>query len=358
MILLAMSSSLATAAPALADPGVPAPVMMPPSVVSSPDNNASPVGNMLAQNAPAATEVQPLDLTPVRLPERGGQFNTLQNLKTSALYCLPAKMFLNANVENSLRLETNTFQTRNHMKSNGVYRVLPDVTVGYAPTRTTRVYANYFMFRDTYMKYASKLDRTVHSVILGADKDFLINPRTSLTASIKGRELFITKSEELSDILPSVSMVRRVGTYGAVYSSILGQIRFQDMLDKYQEFDQFYSVGAVYRRPKWSLLFDTTLIDNFGKGHLRSDTSAGATTIFGTPGIGAPNSNHMFVLTLEADRRVCSRVPLIAFVRAQPIFNMGQEKRQGYAGFNLRLFGGLRLEISKPAIFPVKLRST
>ena len=215
------------------------------------------------------------------------------------------------------------------------------------------------MFRDTYMKYASKLDRTVHSVWIGADKDFVLNPATVLTTSVKGRQLWITKSEELSDILPSISLVHRVGTYGAVYSSVLGQIRFMDMLKEYQEFDQFYSVGAVYRKPKWSLLFDTTLIDNFGRGNIRSDTNAGAVNPFtGAPGIGAPNSNHLFVMTLEADRRLSSRVPVVAFVRAQPIFNFGQDKRQGYAGFDFRLFGGVRLELVKPAIFPVKLHST
>jgi hypothetical protein len=345
-LLLASFVSLLGPLAAQAEAGISAPTAVPSTMLNSANNIATPTGNFLAQTAPPVTggaDLQPIDLTPVRLPERGRAFGTLQNFRTGALYYLPAKMFVNINVENSLRLETNVFQTQKHPSTTGVYRIVPDVTIGYAPNRTTRVSANYFMFNDTYITHAASLDRTVQSVGFTGAKDFYLNPLTVLTTSVMARELFITKSKNLSDILPSISLVRRVGTYGAVYSSVLGQIRWQDIIgSKFMEGDQFYSVGAVYRRPRWSVLADTTLIDNFGKGNLR----------------GGPNSNHLIVMTMEANRRLSSRVPLVAFVRAQPIFNMGQEKRQGFAGFNFRLFGGLRLELSKPAIFPVKLRAT
>jgi hypothetical protein len=36
---------------------------------------------------------------------------------------------------------------------------------------------------------------------------------------------------------------------------------------------------------------------------------------------------------------------------------MGANSSPGLAGFNFRLYGGLRAEISKPAIFPTKLAS-
>lgn len=299
---------------------------------------------MIAQTPPpAGADVQPIDLTPVRLPERGSAFSTLQNMRTGVLYYLPAKLFMNVNVENSLRLETNVFQTKSHNLSDMVYRILPDVNLGYAFNRTTRVSSDYFMFRDTYTDHGHLLSRTIHSIGLRGDKDFQLSPNTVLTASYMERELFITRSKAQHDIMPSVSIVRRVGTFGAVYGSVLGQIRWQDIVGgKFQEGDQFYSVGAVYRRPAWYTTADYSLIDNFGRGNLR----------------GGPDSNHLMVLTLEAGRRLHRTLPLTAFVRAQPIFNIGQNDRPGFAGFNLRLFGGIRTEISKPAIFPTKLRST
>jgi hypothetical protein len=291
--------------------------------------------------AGGATDLQPIDLTPLRLPTKDQEFSTMQNLRTTVLYKLPAKMFLNASVENSLRLETNAFQTRHNQRADMIYRVLPDATVGYAFTPTTRVAANYFMFHDLYADYGSQLSRTVHSVGLRGDKDWRINPRTVVTTSLMGRELFISRQPDLFDILPSVALSRRVGDRAVMYGSVLGQIRFRDFLGgRFQEGDQFYSLGSVYRGQKWVGSADATWIDNFGNGNLR----------FG------PNSNHLMVLTLEGGRRLSQTIPVIAFVRAQPIFNIGAAN-QGFAGFNMRLFGGIRVEVSKPALFPMQLQS-
>jgi hypothetical protein len=346
-----------TIAPVFAD-GVAAPAAVSPSTIAGSNslNDASAAPTIIAQAAPPP--IQPIDLTPVRLPERGGAFSTMQNLRTGVLYALPAKMFFNLNVENSLRLETNVFQTTNNQKTTGVYRVLPDVTVGYAPTKKTRLSAGYFFFRDTYIDHAHSLDRNVNSVQVRADRDFYLSPTTVLTTSLVGRELFVTQMLPVSDIQPVASLVKRVGTYGAAYGQVLGQFRFHDVLKEYQEFDQFYSAGYIYRKPKWALLSDVTLIDEFGKGDLRGGGTPQIISPSGIPGVAFPSSNHLIVLTLEANRRISSRVPLVAFVRAQPIFNFGQQTRQGFAGVDFRLFGGLRLEISKPAIFPVKLRSS
>jgi hypothetical protein len=328
------------------------PVSAEPAILPPPQVVPAPV--MLAQSVPAG--LQPIDTTPFQLPDRPSAFTTFQMARIHWLRKLPAKMFFNVNVENTLRLETNAFQTRNHQRADMVYRVLPDVNLGYAFTRKSRVSAEYFMYRDTYTEHPQTLDRTVQSVSLRGDHDFCLTPNTTLTTTLMGRELFISRAKDLSDILPMVSIVRRVGTYGAVYASVLGQIRWQEIVGgKFQEGDQFYSIGSIYRRPMWNLSADCTLIDNFGKGSRRggSISNAGFTGL--VPG---PNSNHQIVLTLEAGRRLSQSIPLTAFVRAQPIFNIGQDKRQGFAGVNFRLFGGLRLEISKPAIFPVKLRQS
>jgi hypothetical protein len=339
----AMGTSAAAAATGVNSP---APIMVPmpmdPTVSTSPIYLPNHAGELLAQsNSSNQSQPTQFDLSPVKLPERGGSaFGQFQNMKMGLLYKLPAKMFLNASVENSLREETNVLQTSSRNHSDMIYRVLPNVTLGYALDKKTRVAANYFFFRDQYMDNSRLLSRNIHSVGFRADRDFQISPRTTITTGIFGRELFITGTDNLTDIIPSVTLVRRVGERGAVYSSVLGQLRWNKMFARWQEGDQFYSFGGVYRLPKWSFLFDTTLIDNFGRPALR----------------GGVASNHVIVMTLEAGRKISNRLPLTAFARVEPIFNIGQEKRTGFAGVNVRIFGGIRAEISKPAIFPVRLR--
>jgi hypothetical protein len=279
----------------------------------------------------------PIDLTPVRLPERGAAFGGFQG---AALYHLPAKMFFNANVENSLRLETNVFQTERRQRQDMIYRVLPNVTLGYALTPKTRVATNYFFLRDQYTKYNNQLSRNIHSIGFRIDHDIQLSEKTTLTPGFFARELFITNSDELNDLLPQALLTHRVGDRGILYSSVIGQIRFRNLLGRYQEFDQFYTVGGVWRSRPWTYVADATFITNFGKKALR----------------GAGN-NQNIILTLEAGRQIHPKLPLTAFVRCEPIFNIGSSTTTGFAGFNFRVFGGIRAEVSKPALFPVKFGS-
>jgi len=318
--------------------------------VAEPAPNAAAVQ---AEEAPRAIAVAspvsrendfvPIDLTPVRLPERVNTFNNFENFKAHALYRLPGRVFFNASVENSLRFEVNTFQTNRHYLSDMIYRVLPNVTVGYALTKKTRVSANYFFFRDQYDLRDSRLSRNIHSVGGRIDHDFNINKKTTLTVGLFPRALFISTanapSVQFYDIIPSVTVVRRVGMSGVVYGSVMGQLRFRDPFSNFQEGDQFYSMGGVWRKGPWNYLLDSTLVTNFGYSNLR----------------GGPN-NQVIILTGEVGRRIHPRLPVTAFMRAEPIFNIGANQSPGFAGFNFRIFGGLRAEVAKPAIFPIKLK--
>lgn len=301
--------------------------------------DASPVGR--------SNDFVPIDLTPVRLPERPGTFNNFENFKAGALYKLPGRVYLNASVENSLRFEVNTFQTNRHYLSDMVYRILPNVTLGYALTKKTRVAANYFFFRDQYDLRDTRLSRNIHSVGGQIQHDFNISPKTTVTAGLFPRALFISTANapavQFYDIIPSLAIQKRVKTASVIYGSVMGQIRFRDPFSNFQEGDQFYSFGGAGRFGKnlnWNYLLDTTLVTNFGNSNLRQ----------------GPN-NQVIIVTGELGRRIHPRLPLTAFVRAEPIFNMGANKSPGYAGFNFRIFGGIRADIAKPAIFPVKLKS-
>jgi hypothetical protein len=286
-----------------------------------------------------AADANAIELAPVKLPERRSASETFNSFETGILYKLPSRMFFNANVENSLRLETNVFQTLHHNKSDMIYRPAPNVTLGYALTRRTRVAANYFYFRDQYTRNDTPLSRNVQSVGARIDQDIPLTAKTTATVGIMNRTLFVSHSRWLNDILPSISISRPIGYHGYVYGSVIGQLRWYDAFSTMQEGDQFYSFGGVYRRGPWILSADNTFISSFRKRPVAGPT------------------NQAFVLTFEVARRVVPRMPLplYAFVRTQPIFNIGSNQVLGFAGVNYRLFGGLRIDLNKPAIFPVKL---
>jgi hypothetical protein len=302
-------------------------------------------GRQIAQAQPSVNnDFVPLDLTPVHLPERATTFNGFDAFKTQSMYRLPARLFFDMSVENSLRFELNTFQTNRHYLSDMIYRVLPNITVGYALTKKTRVSANYFFLRDQYDKRNKQLSRNFQSVGARIDHDIKLSDRSTLTLGFMPRVLFINASHApavvYNDLLPSATITRTVRS-GVVYGSFIGQLRFRDILSKFQEGDQFYSLGGVWRKGAYNLLADSTLITNFGNSNLRQ----------------GPN-NQNIIMTFEAGRRIHPRLPITAFVRAQPIFNIGANHSPGYSGFNFRIFGGIRAELAKPAIFPIKLKQS
>lgn len=329
------TSAVIPAAPPVVSPQI-SPAATDNTIIYEQDEDSKRIGQAISQ---ATTNAQPTDLAPVKLPERTTALSHFDEFKTSALYKLPSRMFLAATCENSIRLETNVYQTLRNHRSDLIYRPLPNATIGYALTKTTRISHNYFYFRDQYAHNNRNLSRNIHSIGFRIDQDLLLSRRTTATVSFFTRQLLLSRTQPLSDLLPSISVVRRVGDRGAVYASVLGQIRFRNTLGRFQEGDQFYSLGGVYRTPRWTFLADHTLITNFGNRQLR----------------GGPD-NSIIILTYEAAYKIHPVLPVSAFVRAEPIFNMGANQAIGFAGFNFRIFGGLRVEVAKPPIFPVKIK--
>jgi len=311
-------------------------------------NNESP-DNQAPEKLPSddlAPENRPVDLTPVSLPRRSPNFNRLDSFEAGVLYRLPTRLFFSSTVENSLRAETNIFQTERDATTDMIYRVLPNTTLGYALTRTTRVACNYFFLRDQYTEFNRPLSRNFHSVGFILSQDIPNRSKYNVNLNFMGRGLFATMDyldeSFFNDLLPQLSISRPVSNRfgnGVVYLNVLGQIRFREVLSKFQEGDQFYSLGYVHWRGPWQFLFDTTLNNNFGSKRLR---------------LG--NDNQVFILTQEIARRVHPRINLQTFVRSQEIYNMGASSSPGYAGFNYRIFGGLRFQVSKAPIFPVRMQ--
>lgn len=304
--------------------------------ISAVDDDSRKIAQAASQSSGETSS--PVDLAPVKLLERTSPAFQASQFQTGLLYKLPAKMFFYSSTENSLRLETNVFQTLHRNRADMIYRVLPNVTVGYALTPRTRVSANYFFFRDQYTRDNHDLSRNIHSIGFQVQHDIPLGERTTLTTGFMSRQLLFSKGQPWSDLLPSAQLTRRVGNSGVVYGGVLGQIRFRNTLGRFQEGDQFYSLGGMYRTRRWLFLWDNTFITNFGHRKIR---------------MGPNNVN--IIMTMEADYRISPRLPVVAFVRAQPIFNIGADQAPGFAGVNFRLFGGLRLDLNKAPVFPIKL---
>lgn len=309
----------------------------------------APLGpNDVAQSVQSDTvgntgDTRDFDLTPVSLPRRNPTFNRMEGFQGSFVHALPPKLFFSAFVDNSLRLETNVYQTKNHYRQDMIYRVLPNTVLGWALTRKTRVSANYFFLRDQYTKYANPLDRNFHSVGGQIDHDFYTSNKWQVTGSFFARALFTTpdefSSQFFNDLLPSVSVLRYAGMNTRIYGTVMGQIRFREVLSRFQEGDQFYSIGAIHNKNRWQFLGDFTLNNNFGNSNLRQG-----------------HNNQVIILTEEVAYRLPKMpLPIEPYIRCQQIFNMGANSSPGYAGINTRVFGGIRAWVAKPVIYPVKL---
>jgi hypothetical protein len=314
------------------------------------------------------TTALPTDVVP--LPESRGQNPVSNRFQFKLNYKLPTRFYFLSVTEISLRDETNVFQTasRAHMlraasggdpfglltadqqasvlksasiasRNDGVFRVLPNVTAGWALTPKTRVFANYFVLRDQLFHNVS-VNTLIESIGGGIQHDFQMGRNGNLQATFQARELYQNHVHDVFDYLPGITYTRSITPHSVVFASALLQLRGkQFIVAPNREIDPFYSLGAVYQRGAWQFSHATTFLQNFRQPF------AGNALI--------PINNYSFVLDFEVARRVHKKLPgLQAFVRAEPIFNMHSNATPGLSGVDFRIFGGLRLTLSKPSILP------
>lgn len=324
---------------------------------SSSSNSMEPIS--LAQSVPTdvTNENQQVDLVPTNIPRRTPAFNNFNSANMHLLYKLPSKMFFSSVIENSLRLETNVFQTSPKESSDMIYRIFPNTTVGYEIAKNTQIYSNYFFLRDQYTSFSPLLNRNFHSIGFGINKNVpLPNNRGTLILGLQGRGLFATLDKFpgsfFNDYLPSVTYQKGFANGQVIFASVFGQLRFREMAARFQEGDIFYTLGHVYRRGGWALLNNFTLASNFGSQKIRQ----------------GPDT-QIIILEHELSRQVSRKFPwLQTFIRAQEIFNMGAGNvpfvpgalgASGYPGFtgvNCRVFAGIRTTFYKPVIETPKLK--
>jgi hypothetical protein len=222
-------------------------------------------------------------------------------------------------------------------RNDTVFRVLPNVTAGWAFTPRTRAFANYFMIRDSLFGNV-RLNTVIQSVAMGVQHDIPVTRKGNLQLEFQARELFQLKQQPVFDFLPALTFSYILTPRTVIFANTLLQMRGKKYFQApTKELDPFYTFGSLYQRGGWSLSTTATFVQNFREPFRRNAST--------------PQNNYSWILDFELARRLVRELPgLQAFVRAEPIYNFHSNQSPGLAGQDFRLFYGLRMALGKPPL--------
>ncbi|MBX9877062.1 MAG: hypothetical protein K2Y22_01265 [Candidatus Obscuribacterales bacterium] len=309
----------------------------------------------------------PTDVVPLPAAEERLSFG--ENLQLRILQRLPARLYFNGSCESTFRIETNPFQfpkkstfikknfppppvfaQLNAFQQNDffrqlsfinafdvVFRVLPNVTIGWTLTPRTRVFGNFFMIRDSLM-HEVRLNTTIFSVAYGIQQDVPITRRGNLQIECQARELMQQNGTPVFDLLPALTFSYILTPRMVLFANTLLQARGRGYFKPAtRELDPFFTFGGLYQRGGWSVSATGTYVQNW-----REMYGANASI---------PINNQSWICDFEVARRLFKELSgLQAFVRAEPIWNFGSHNTAGLAGFDYRFFWGLRMAMGKPPL--------
>lgn len=258
-------------------------------------------------------------------------------LRFRLLQKLPSRWWFTSVTECTQRYETNAFQTEEHPKRDYVFRILPNVSLGYNFMDNTSIYCNYFVIKDLYAYHPTLSFPTTQSVSVGMRRDIDLPHGIGMGLDFQARELWQASQLRQSDLLPNISLNKLMTKNSLVFGSVLMQMRSGEFFQgPTRELDPFYTLGCAFRKGDWTFVAQDTLVNNFREPHFRNSI----------PEFG----NNSMVADFELYRPVSKMLPnLVAFLRAEPIWNWNSHRQVGFSGFDFRLYTGLRLVISKPA---------
>lgn len=289
--------------------------------------------SFLAAEPIANPTVLPTDVTPI---SRGAEGSFLsRQLHFSLMKKIPTRMWFNVSTELSQRYESNVFFLYSHHKGDYVYRTAPNMTVGYNLLPHTSVYTNYFVIKDEFAKHTLLSFPTTQSLSLGVRQDFTIGRRTSAQLDFQARELWQSSHLRQADFLPSLNLTYALKNNLFVFGSMVLQLRGRNyFVAPNREIDPFYTVGAAYTRGTWTFSAVDTFITNFRDPPFNSSIPR--------------QGNVNMIADFEISHPVIRKMPgLVAFVRAEPVWNWSSHKQLGLSGFDIRIFGGVRLNVTK-----------
>ncbi len=287
---------------------------------------------LLAQRSVPNPTAIPTDITPAALGQ-GPQFD-YSEVKAKLFQVLPEKLWFDSSTEVSQRLETNVFFQRTPKRADYVFRVLPNVTLGYNVFKRFSIYCNYFVIKDVFADHTILTQPTTQSVSLGFRNDIPLGRRTNLQLDFQSRELWQAQGLRQADLIPTVSISHAISASTVFFGSALLQMRGREYFTgPNRELDPFFSIGMLHKRGQWNFTATNTYVANF-----RNHNAI------------PPISNHVMISDFELSRPINKHYPeLVTFLRAEPIWNWGAGNQPGLSGFDFRLFGGIRLAFSKPA---------
>ncbi len=300
--------------------------------------NLSPISlnPMIAQTAPSP-QIIPTDATPFTVnPERNA---FTPGYKFRIFQALPERLYFTASTEVSQRLDTNVLFTSGRAKADYAFRVLPNITVGYNIAKNTSVFANYFVIKDTFAVQNFLNKPTTQSLAWGVQHNKQLGKKTNLQLTFQARELWQARRLHQFDFIPGATITHMVNPNNILYASALLQMRGGGyFVAPTRELDPFYTVGYIHRRGPWTFIATDTLVTNFRQ----------PTFSFSVPN----QSNVSMIADFEVNRPLSKKFPsLLAFARAEPIWNWRSNRTPGISGFDFRFFTGLRFIVSKPSYY-------
>lgn len=257
-----------------------------------------------------------------------------RDLQFAILKRIPSRLWFSTVTEVSQRYESNVFFTTSRPRSDYIFRVLPNVTLGYDFYKNTSVYCNYFVIKDVFAYHQQLTAPTTMSLSLGFKQDIPLGRRLNANIDFQSRELWQAKHLRQADLLPSVSVSYVVNPNIVLFASSLLQMRSGNYFGgPKRELDPFYSWGAMFRKKQWTFVANSTLVTNYRNRNAIP-----------------PISNNTMIADFELSRPINKNIPgLVSFIRAEPVWNWGAPNNPpGLSGFDIRIFGGLRMSYNKP----------
>lgn len=274
----------------------------------------------------------PTDETPTRIGEERQLLSSPWKLRL--LERLPSRMYFSAVTEMTQRFESNVFSAASQPRRDYVFRILPNVTLGYNIAPRTSVYANYFVIKDVFA-HTPRLNQSTFQSVGGGIQHELMLGKNHVQLNFQFRELFQAVRFRQADLLPGITVTRAFTPRFFGFFNTQLQMRSRNLFQGAQrELDPFYTIGAVYRKGLWTFTSTATLVNSF-----RNNRAI------------PPQTNMSVICDFEASRPLSRRyLPgLDIFMRAEPIWNWQGKSQIGLSGFDFRLFSGLRLSMVKQA---------
>lgn len=277
--------------------------------------------------------ILPTDTVPLSRDPETSLLN--RELRFAILKKLPTRLWFTVTNEVSQRYENNVFFTYSHHKGDYAFRVLPNVSVGYNVFKRTSVYGNYFVIKDEFAVHRLLSFPTTQSLSLGVRHEVPLGSRGNMQLDLQARELWQTSHLRQADLLPSVNFTYALAPSLVAFASALVQLRGRNyFVAPTREIDPFYTIGALYQRGRWTFTATNTFINNFRSPPFSSSIPR--------------QGNTVMISDFEISRPVIKQLPsLTSFIRVEPVWNWQSKKQPGLSGFDVRVFGGLRLALSK-----------